>query len=100
MKSSKDIKKDLLSIRYYNSRQEIFDSVAKKVGQNSIVNLANKYNECMQSAPPRLYDLYISLYVLNSTQERFAIESNYSLQNVQFHHKNLIEYLKQEFVSD
>ena len=66
------IRKELQDIRYYYSRKAMFDRASDCVAKNAAVELARKYNEAIQTAPPKLYDLYISLYTDNNTQASLA----------------------------
>lgn len=94
MKSLNEIRNDLANIRYYYARKEVFDKAELSIGKNAITEVAKKYNVAIRNAPPRLYDLYISLYIMNNTQESLAAEMNYSLQNIQLHHTNLVQFLQ------
>lgn len=98
MKSLDEIRNDLSNIRYYYGRKESFDKVESTVGKCSVADLAKKYNSAIRTAPPRLYDIYISLYVLNNTQESLAAEMNYTQQNIQIHHKNLVLFLQKQII--
>ena len=51
MKSLSQIREDLKDIRYYYSKQKMFDGLAKSVVQNEVVEKATKYNEAMRKAP-------------------------------------------------
>ena len=53
MKSLSQIREDLKDIRYYYSKQKMFDGLAKSVVQNEVVEKATKYNEAMRKAPVR-----------------------------------------------
>lgn len=66
------IRSDLRAIRYYYARKPFFDSAGYVTGTHEVVGLAARYNEVMRSASPQLYDLYVGLYVRNSTQEAFS----------------------------
>jgi len=72
------IKKDLKDIQYYYVRKNVFDKASTEVGNPAILELINKYNSAVCSAPPKLYDVYVSLYVNNSTQENLSIALDYS----------------------
>ena len=96
MKPLNEIRSDLANIRYYYARKEVFDKAEIFVGKNAVIDVAKKYNAAIRTAPPRLYDLYISLYIMNNTQESLAAEMNYSLQNIQLHHTNLVLFLQKQ----
>ena len=96
MKPLNEIRSDLANIRYYYARKEVFDKAEISIGKNAVIDVAKKYNAAIRTAPPRLYDLYISLYIMNNTQESLAAEMNYSLQNIQLHHTNLVLFLQKQ----
>jgi len=95
MKELKEIRKDLKEIRYYYSRKDIFDKAIGGEGVNAVIAKASKYNEIMQIAPPRLYDIYVSLYVRNYTQEGLSVELGYTPEYVQLQHKKLLLYIQE-----
>ena len=64
------IRRELQDIRYYYSRKAIFDRASDCVAKNAAVALARKYNEAVRTAPPKLYDLYISLYTDRRYRDR------------------------------
>lgn len=72
------IKQDLKDIQYYYARKNVFDKASIEVGNSTIHELINKYHSAVCSAPPKLYDVYVSLYVNNSTQENLSIALDYS----------------------
>ena len=59
MISLKQIRQDLRDIRYYYSKQKMFDGFANSLGQNDIVERAAMYNKAMQKAPIKLSLLQI-----------------------------------------
>lgn len=63
------IRADLKEIRYYYERKEVFDHAIGGGCFNDVLNKVRRYSHAVQSAPPRLYDLYILLYVKCLTQE-------------------------------
>ncbi len=93
------IREDLKNIRYYFSRKATFEKVSASVGKNDIAVKLEKYNEAVRSAPPRLFDLYVSLYLDNNTQESLSDKLGYSVeyisklngQLVRFFQKNMKE---------
>lgn len=89
-----EIRNDLKDIQYFYSKQRTFESAANIIGQNAIVSKVAKYNEAMCNAPIRLYDIYISLYVNNNTQEALAEDWNCSFENIRRINKQLYDYLQ------
>lgn len=88
------IREDLKDIRYYYARKDKFDEAFKATGQNDVVDKVRKYNDVIKSAPPRLYDLYISLYLKNNTQESLADELCYTTEYIQMLNKQLLKFLQ------
>lgn len=91
------IREDLKDIRYYYSRKTVFDSVSQTVGENSILEKINKYNNAIRNASPRLYDLYVSLYLNNNTQESLSDKLGYTFETISRLHTKLVKYLKEQF---
>jgi hypothetical protein len=90
------IRQDLKDIRYYYSRKEMFDKELKDVAANSILDKVQKYNGAMSLAAPRLYDLYVSLYVKNFTQESLAFDLGYTPEYIQMQNKKLLLFLQSQ----
>ena len=96
MLSLSEIRRDLSEIRYYYSRREVFDEAFRTVSANSILDKVKKYNAVIAVAPPRLYDLYIGLYVKNATQEGLSIELGYSPHRIYELNKQLLLFLQEK----
>ena len=94
MLTLKQIRDDLKDIRYYYSRKEAFEQGFRVVGTNDIVGKAKRYNTVMQSAPTRLYDIYVGLYARNLTQEALSIELCYTPEYIQILNKRLLLFLQ------
>ena len=93
MLTLQQIRDDLKDIRYYYSRKEAFEQGFRVVGSNDIVGKAKRYNTVMQSAPTRLYDIYVGLYARNLTQEALSVDNavkNYVDSNIERKRRNLI----------
>lgn len=84
------IREDLKEIRYYYSRKELFDEGTRCVAPNSILEKVRRYNDAVKTAPPKLYDLYISLYVKNNTQEGLAYDMHYTPVYIYLLNKKLL----------
>ena len=93
MKSLEEIREDLKDIRYYYSKQKMFDH---GVVQNDVVEKATKYNEAMKKAPVRLYDLYVSLYINNNTQAALAFDWDVSCEYIKMQNKSSCEFLQKQ----
>ena len=96
MLTLKQIRDDLKDIRYYYSRKEVLEQGFRVVGTNDIVSKTKRYNTAMQSAPTRLYDIYVGLYARNLTQEALSIEMCYTPEYIQILNKRLLLYLQKE----
>lgn len=94
MKTLKQIREDLKGVRHYYSRKNEFDTGLRLVGNNVIFDMVQKYNAAVRSAPPKLYDVYVSLYVRNLTQEALAIELGFSPEYVWVLNNKLLEHLQ------
>jgi len=90
------VRMDLKDIQYYYANKELFDLAAKTIGRHHVCEIADKYNEIIRKAPPRLYDLYVRLYLMNNTQEMVAEETNYATQTIALNCQNLTKYLFEE----
>lgn len=96
MKTLAEIREDLKEIRYYYSRKKIFDEASKLVGASSVLEKVNRYSQAVQGAEPRLYDMYINLYVKGFTQEGLAAELYYSRDYIHLLNKKLILFLQEK----
>ena len=95
MLSLSEIREDLKEIRYYYSKQKLFDAAAH-TAHSHILDLAQRYNNAIKNAPARLYDLYISLYVQNNTQAALAYDWGCTENYIKVLNKQLCEYLQHE----
>jgi len=87
------IRDDLKEIRYYYSKQKMFDNASKTVVQSSVLNKVERYNQAVKDAPARLYDLYISLYVYNNSQATLAYDWDLAEVYIRELNKKLCEFL-------
>lgn len=94
MKTINDIREDLKNIRYYYSRKEHLNESAKIVGACKIDDLVNEYNSVICQAPPKLYDLYVCIYVENNTQESTAERFGYAREHITRLNKQLLDFFQ------
>lgn len=87
------IREDLRDIRYYYSKQKMFDHASKTVVQSSVLDKVNKYNEAVKSAPARLYDVYVSLYAQNNSQTALAYDWDCTSEYIRQLNIQLYEFL-------
>lgn len=90
-----ELLKDLKEIRYYYSRKETFDEVESELGENAVVDKVKKYNAVMKTAPIKIYDLYIELYMRNNTQESLADKWGYSTVYIKKLNARLYQFLQE-----
>ncbi len=95
MVSLDSIREDLKDVRYYYMRKKVFEGNVKSVGVNVIREKVDRYNSVMIFAPPKLYDLYIGLYVNGSTQDGYATEIGYTPKYIQKRNKELLRFLQE-----
>lgn len=92
----KDIREDLNNIRYYYSRKKMLDEAFRSLGYNSIVKKVEVYNELIKEASPQLFDLYVSLYINNNTQEALSEAMCYTRETVNLLNKKLLLYFQEK----
>ena len=88
------IREDLKDIRYYYTRKSMFDKASASVGENTILNKIEKYNSLVRLAPPRLYDIYVSLYLDNNTQESLSDKLGYSVEYISKLNGQLVRFFQ------
>jgi len=88
------IRNDLRDIKYYYARKKMFDEAYQATGVNEIMDRVRIYNQAIVSAPPKLYDLYVSLYINNHTQESLSNELCYTPEYIQMLNKQLLKFLQ------
>ena len=89
-----EIRKDLMEIRYYYSRKTAIDASGLP---NRITEKVKRYNTARRIAEPRMFDLYVCLYLRNQTQAGTAVELGWSEVYVQKLHKKLVLFFKAQF---
>ena len=97
MVTLKEIRNDLKDIKYYMMRKNVFENSNMSVGKNRALEKLNIYNEMICSAPPRLYDVYVSLYLKSNTQESLADQLGYSEVYISLLNGKLVKFFQDEF---
>ncbi len=87
-----EIRADLRDIKYYYARRKMFDQTSNVVGRNIIMEKVELYNACVCSA--RLYDIYVSLYLNNHTQESLSENIGYTVEYISKLNGQLIRFLQ------
>ena len=89
------IRRELKQVRYYYSRRKLLDDAFRDIARNVGIDTVDKYNKTIVTAPLRLYDLYINLYVNNHTQESLSEAWGYTPAHIgQIHKKLLLFFAK------
>lgn len=94
------IRNDLKEIRYYYSRLSVFDKALENVGKNVILEKIEKYNKAICLATPRLYDLYVSLYLQNNTQDSLSEKLGYTIETISRLNSQLVKFFQKEFMKE
>ncbi|MBR1890414.1 MAG: hypothetical protein IJ817_01850 [Clostridia bacterium] len=92
-----EIREDLKNIKYYYSRKKVFEEAFQATGRSDVLDKVAEYNEIIRSAPARMYDLYVSLYIKNHTQESLSNELGYTPEYIQMLNKKLLKFIQKEF---
>ena len=87
MVTMEQIKTELANIRYYYS-PKAFDSV----GKNGILDTVSRYNQIICSAPPRVYEVYVCLYIECCTYEAAAEKLGYSVNYIYRSNKKIVDF--------
>lgn len=95
----KQIREDLKEIKYYFSRKELLDQAIQVSGKNKFLSKIEMYNKAMESAPPRLLDIYYSLYIKNHTQESLSCELGYTTEYIYLLNRQLLQYLQKQITA-
>ena len=72
--------------------RKVFDN--SEVKSIITLNKVDKYNKIMETAPAKMYILYVELYVNNNTQSSLADEWCYSREYIQDLHTQMCEYIQ------
>ena len=94
------IREELKEIRYYMSRKSVFDKSVDCVGKNAIEKRIELYNRYICDAKSRLYDLYVSLYLDNNTQESLSEKLGYSMEHICRLNTQLVKFFQQKLTAD
>ena len=94
MKTFSMIREDLKNIRYYYSRQKEMTNSARIVGESTILKTIEAYNAAICQASPKLYELYVCMYVENKTHEAAAEEFGYAREHITRLNKQLLRFLQ------
>ena len=96
MITTETIKRELEDIRYYYARRDMFDKAFDSVGKNAILQTVNRYNEAICAAPPKIYEMYVSLYIQCCTYEAAAEALCYSVNYVYKTNKKIVNFFYNE----
>ena len=96
MITTENINSELENIRYYYARRDMFDKAFDSVGKNAILQTVNRYNEAICAAPPKIYEMYVSLYIQCCTYEAAAEALCYSVNYVYKTNKKIVNFFYNE----
>ena len=91
-----EIREELKAIRYYYSHKDAFDQASKEVGANEITGKIRKYHDAIRFAPPRIYELYVALYINNNTFESLAEKWTFSYDYIQKLNRKLVKFFQEK----
>ena len=95
MLSEEEVRNDLNDIKYYYSRKDLFDEVSDSIGSIKMLEKIELYNKAICNANPRLYDVYVSLYLKNERQDLLADKLGYTLEYVSRLNTKLIRFFQE-----
>ncbi len=78
----------------------MFDKTAETITPRRFSDKVRRYHAAIENAPPRLFDIYVSLYMNNYTQESLAAESGYTPEYVQKLNTRLLVFLQSQLEAD
>jgi len=87
------IRADLKDVRHYYSRKDHFDNT-KGFVPKLLLDKVQKYDAAANCVPALYLDLYIALYIKNSTQEKYAKDLNFTSEYVRQLNKKLLLFLQ------
>lgn len=91
------IKQQLENIRYYYGRKETFEKAFNFLGKNSILQTVDTYNQAICHASPRLYEVYIAIYINCCTYELAAETLGFSVSHIYRVNREIIDFFYNEF---
>ena len=95
MLSLNEVRNDLKEIKFYNVRRNAFEKALDFVGENQITKKISAYNKAICAAPPKLYDLYVSLYLNNNLQDTYSNSLGYTTEYISRQNTKLIKFFQQ-----
>ncbi|MBQ4443534.1 MAG: hypothetical protein II896_02595 [Clostridia bacterium] len=72
MKSKKQVRDELMEIKYYHSYRDVFDAHNDDVRSERLKLLKAYYDALMKNAPLRLLHIYYEYYLTDQSQEVLA----------------------------
>ena len=93
MTTMNEIRKDLEDIQYFYIKHEAFSKAFDSVGKNAIMQTVEKYNAIMCTAPIRLFEIYVALYIDCCTYQMAAEKLCFSITHVYKMNKKILAYI-------
>ena len=91
------IKSELIEVRYYYARAEIFERAFDSIGKCGILEKVAKYNEAICKAPIMIFEIYDMLFVHYRTHEEAAEILGYSPNYIYKACVKLYDYFEKYF---
>lgn len=97
MKTIIQIRNELKDIRHYYVNKKDIERVTTLIGRPESLNMVESYNRYIKQAPIKIFNLYISLYVNNNSQETVAMDWGCSTGYIKTLNKKLYEFFVEKF---
>ena len=90
------IRAELMQVRYYYANKELLDKSMQLTGNADFLEIIKKYNSAILAAEPKLYSLYVHLYLENYTQASLANKWTFAPEYIQRLHARLLNFLHKQ----
>ncbi|MBQ3220178.1 MAG: hypothetical protein IKA61_00405 [Clostridia bacterium] len=94
MKTLKQIREDLMEIKFYYSKEKEIKEAGNITGLIRLAETVKAYNEAVSNAKGQLYMLYVALYVHNNSQMVVADDWDCSVDYIKRLNRQLLQYLQ------
>lgn len=94
------IRDDLRDIRYYYTHKAVFEDNVSCVGANIVKQKVERYNSLIVIASPKLYDLYVGLYVTGYTHGAYALKFGYAMTYIHKINGELMKFFQKNLKED
>ena len=91
------IREELMQVRYYYANKELLDQSMQITGNAEFLEMIKKYNSSILAAEPKLYAVYVYLYLENYTQVALANKWGFAPEYIQRLHSRLLNFFHKQF---